>query len=267
LSVKVPEHLVQSATLLQFGDLRHGSTKRHFSQRDTCRTEEMRQLQMALGIPTTYPIVHGDQCHTSRVAFCRTEGPLPEDTDQDGRAWILETDGLVCQGAGVTLAVYSADCVPILLFDPQTSTIGAVHAGWRGSLGRIAVEAIRVMTEQAGSDPEDILAWLGPAAGPDYEVSVELADQFEDEFPEFPGKEFSWRKGRHLNLPVLNQLQLASAGLPLSHVSLSGWNTLRPDSPFYSYRRDGGPTGRIISSITLLRPEHQDGKGGGDWSE
>lgn len=267
MSVRIPELLAQSETLLQFGDLRHGSTKRHFSDRDSSRTDEMRRLQEVLGIPVTYPIVHGDQCHTSKVAFFEAEGSLPEDTDEDGRAWILETDALVCRGAGITIAVYSADCVPILLFDPGKATIGAVHAGWRGSLGRIAGETVRVMSEQAGCDPEDILAWIGPAAGADYEVSPEMADQFESEFEEFPVRDFPWKRGRNLNLPMLNQLQLAAAGVLFSHIGQSGINTLRPDAPYYSYRRDGGPTGRIITTATLLRPQDHDGKGGGDWSE
>jgi YfiH family protein len=156
----------------------------------------------------------------------------------------------------VTIVVYSADCVPILLYDPVRQVTGAVHAGWRGSLARIAQVAVETMVSKAGCDPEDILAWIGPAAGPGYEVSPELADEFRASFEEFPEREFGWITGRCLNLPVLNALQMAAAGVSLSHVHQSGIDTLDRDQPYYSYRRDGGPTGRIITSITMLDRDH-----------
>jgi YfiH family protein len=251
---------VQSPVLRQFAEIRHGSTKREFSSRETCRTEEARRFQSIAGIPTEYPIVHGDQCHTSTVAFIGLEAELPEDPDRDGRSWILETDGLVCARPGVTIAVYSADCVPILIYDPVKRVTAAIHAGWRGSLARISQVAVRRMVQDGGCDPEDLVAWIGPAAGPGYEVSPELADQFEEEFSEFPAFEFGWRNGRHVHLSVLNAIQMAAEGIPLSHVLQSGWDTLAPNSPFFSYRRDGGPTGRIMTSITILRVEDMAGR-------
>ena len=85
--------------------------------------------------------------------------------------------------AGVPLMVYYADCMPVLLCDPVRRVCAAVHSGWRGTVLRIAAEAVRRMGERYGSAPGDILAAIGPSAGPPrYEVSEEVAAQFEAAF-------------------------------------------------------------------------------------
>ena len=76
-----------------------------------------------------------------------------------------ECDALVTNTSGVVLAAFTADCTPILLHDPVTGAVGAVHAGWRGTVGDIVGNAVRAMTENFGSRPEDIRAAIGPNIG------------------------------------------------------------------------------------------------------
>jgi YfiH family protein len=238
--------LVQSPTLKYFEDLAHGSTTRHFSQREANRTAETRAFLELLGLEAGTPVVHGDQVHGNTVAVVRAES-MPHDPDADGRAWIPETDALITPDPDILLVVYSADCVPLLLWDPTAEIVGVVHAGWRGTLARITEKTLEAMVE-LGSDPLDVMAWIGPAAGPSYEVSPELAEQFAGEFGDFP-MEPPWMRGRHLNLPQINALQLAIRGVSPSQIMQSGFDTLTATDRFYSYRRDGGPTGRILTGI------------------
>lgn len=76
-----------------------------------------------------------------------------------------ECDGLVTNDPGTALVVFSADCTPILLHDPITGAVGAVHAGWRGTAADIAGNAVRTMCENFGSKPENIRAAIGPNIG------------------------------------------------------------------------------------------------------
>lgn len=77
----------------------------------------------------------------------------------------FEADGLVTDVAGITLVIFSADCIPILLFDPVKRVVGACHAGWRGTAGAIAAATVRAMEERYGSRPGDIRAAIGPGIG------------------------------------------------------------------------------------------------------
>src|SRR6266852_4515116 len=94
-----------------------------------------------------------------------------------------DCDALVTSGRDVFLAVSVADCVPIFLFDPETTTVAAVHSGWRGSKSQILRTAVATMIDQFGALSEHIIGYIGPSAGVCcYEVGDEVASQFEDKF-------------------------------------------------------------------------------------
>ncbi|HNB51468.1 MAG TPA: polyphenol oxidase family protein, partial [Anaerolineales bacterium] len=94
-----------------------------------------------------------------------------------------EADGLVTDQPGVTLFMRFADCVPVLLFDPQKKVIGMAHAGWRGTVGRVARNAVAKMQAQYGSRPQDILAGIGPSiCAEHYPVGEEGAAQVQEAF-------------------------------------------------------------------------------------
>lgn len=166
-------------------------------------------------------------------------------TVTDSGVW--EGDALVTATPGVLLAIGTADCYPLLLQDARAGVIGAAHAGWKGTLGRVGRETVRAMVA-LGASPEHIHAAVGPGiCGKRYGVGAELAGQFRDaglgEFvldrPAQP----------HLDLAGANRAALLDAGLSPANIWLSG--RCSTESDFYSYRRDAGVTGRMWAVIGL----------------
>jgi len=161
----------------------------------------------------------------------------------------LNTDALVTDTIGIFLVVTVADCVPIFLFDPVHHAIAAIHAGWRGTVQRIAEKTVRMMKTEFSTAPEDLLAYLGPSAGVCcYSVGNEVASQFEPHFV------FTDDQGKpHVDLKGANSSQLLNAGLIDAHLEVSSHCTIHESELFHSYRRDGEKSGRMMGVIGLVR--------------
>ncbi|ACO46964.1 peptidoglycan editing factor PgeF [Deinococcus deserti] len=159
-------------------------------------------------------------------------------------------DALVTDRSGVLLTIGTADCYPILFEDPHAGVIGAAHAGWKGTLGRIAAYTVQAMT-RLGAVPERLKVAVGPGiCGARYEVSPELAGQFQKAGL---GHAVVLNNGRvHLDLAAANLSVLREAGVPEGNVWLSGRCSTEED--FYSYRRDAGRTGRMWAVIGRRLP-------------
>jgi YfiH family protein len=161
-------------------------------------------------------------------------------------------DVLLCAERGVTLAMHTADCVPILLWDPRRRAVGAVHAGWRGTAAGVAAAAVAAMARAFGSAADDLRAALGPAIGPcHYEVDEPVAAAFAS----WPWAARVLRPGRPghwwLDLAAANRLTLMAAGVPAEHIWVSGLCTACRADLFFSHRRDG-VTGRMGAMIGLV---------------
>ncbi|WP_229783965.1 peptidoglycan editing factor PgeF [Deinococcus sedimenti] len=154
-------------------------------------------------------------------------------------------DALVTGEAGVLLAIGTADCYPLLLEDPEAGVLGAAHAGWKGTLGRIGARTVQAMTE-LGARPERIRAAVGPGiCAAAYPVGQGVGDAFrEADLGAFvqPGPD-----GPHLDLMGANRAVLLAAGVPEQQVWASGRCSTETD--FYSFRRDAGVTGRMWAVI------------------
>ncbi len=161
-----------------------------------------------------------------------------------------EADAVVSRVPGQAACVSVADCVPILIADPASGAVAAVHAGWRGTLARIAAEATRALARAAGARPEALLAAVGPSIGPCcYEVSPELAGRFREEF----GAEVVGSEERpHLDLWSANRRALLAAGLDPENIEILGLCTSCAPARFFSHRRDAGRTGRQVGFIAPL---------------
>lgn len=162
-----------------------------------------------------------------------------------------EADAAVTHTAGVVLAIQTADCLPILLCDRRGQTLGAVHAGWRG----VALGAIEACVNAMATDPQDLLAWIGPGIGPDaFEVGTDVLDAMLATSAastvdvhraafrpraEHPGK---W----WCDLPQLAALRLRALGVSAIHIDPAC--TMTDRARFYSHRRDR-VTGRMVSLI------------------
>ena len=156
-------------------------------------------------------------------------------------------DGLITNISGLFLAVTVADCLPILLYDPVTNSVGAVHSGWRGSKSQIVVKAIDAMRKEFGTKQRDVIAFVGPSAGVCcYEVGEEVAKDFNEQYVKrSPGK-----KG-HLDLQSFNRSLLLESGVQKMNIEVSGYCTICTPDLFHSYRRDGKDSGRMMGVIGL----------------
>lgn len=176
---------------------------------------------------------------------------------------------------GLLLAIQTADCVPILLVDPRKRAVAAIHAGWRGTLARITQKAVGALQREFASRPSDLLAAVGPSIGPCcYEVGAELVTQFTSQFADATeyfdeprtGDEpnpLQWLNMRppghqpppkqvYLDLRKANRSQLLAAGLRAGSISVSEFCTGCRKDLFFSYRKEGPRSGRLLSAIGIL---------------
>jgi polyphenol oxidase len=166
------------------------------------------------------------------------------------KAFLTETDAVITDLKGIYIAIKTADCQPILLFDQKRKVIAAVHAGWRGTVKCIALKAVKLMISEFNSDPADIIAGIGPSISPAvYEVGSEVWSQFDQQYLQ-PNGSLSGDK-RLLDLWKANQDQLKEAGVPANQIELAGLCTYSNPESFFSARRDGVKTGRMATGIML----------------
>ncbi|MCH7959331.1 MAG: polyphenol oxidase family protein [Candidatus Hydrogenedentes bacterium] len=181
------------------------------------------------------PLVDGvvllRQVHGTEVRIAETMSRTIVDGDI-ALSDLTEGDAIVTGTPGLPIAVRVADCVPILLFEPEKRVGAVVHAGWHGTFDGIVVETLRVLETRYGADPRRTHCLLGPSAGPCcYEVSKDLAKRFSD-------KDLVTH-GRHIDLWESNAIQLTQAKVPRSQIQISEICTIC-DEKFHSYRASGG---------------------------
>ncbi len=164
--------------------------------------------------------------------------------------YLLDTDAVITALHSICIAVKTADCVPVLLFDPKQKVIAAIHAGWRGTSQNIVVETIQKMGEEFGSSPADLIAGIGPSISPAvYEVGADVHSQFDSAFYRDTNPVIKEKK--LLNLWEANRQQLLRAGVPTGQIELAQICTLSDPERFFSARRDGAKTGRMGTGIML----------------
>jgi len=165
----------------------------------------------------------------------------------------IEADGIITNQPAIMIGVTVADCVPILLYDPDRKVIAAVHAGWQGTAATIVARAVKGMQTIFGTDPAAVKAAIGPCINRCcYQVDQPVKDGFKDQ-PELwlavsePDGTGAWR----LDLALANRMQLEDAGLSSLNIQTAGHCVCCQKDLFFSYRRDNGETGRQIGFIML----------------
>ncbi|HQQ93878.1 MAG TPA: peptidoglycan editing factor PgeF [Bacteroidia bacterium] len=155
-----------------------------------------------------------------------------------------EGDALVSRQKGQILAVSIADCYPVLLEDPVNRVVGAVHAGWRGTLGRIAANAVKAMNN-LGADVSQIRVAIGQGISQNrFEVGTDVLEKFIA-----AGFSEAHIRARTLDLAACNKQVLTDSGVPEENIWTMGRCTYEAD--FFSHRRDKGRTGRMWALIAL----------------
>jgi YfiH family protein len=177
------------------------------------------------------------QTHSTNVRWVNTFGEVPD------------TDAVITSEKGLCIAVKTADCIPVLVYDVRKRQIAAIHAGWRGTVGRLVEKTLRLM----GSKAEDLRAIIGPGISLEsFEVGDEVYEQFlQAGFPmQRLARKFSGTEGEkwHINLKDANRWLLEQNGV--QHIHVSDVDTMT--SPlYYSARRETINTGRIINGIMI----------------
>src|SRR5262249_28237333 len=235
-----------------------------FTEWDTRQTvqENREAFQSALAADNLRLVPLG-QFHSALVRFFRTSP-----------AQSCKGDASLTGEAGLLLAVQTADCVPILLVDPKKRAVAAIHAGWRGTLARIAEKTAGQMRMRFGSKPADLLAAVGPSIGGCcYEVGTELVSKFtsqfagaEEWFDELrTGDEpnpLQWLnmmppghqpppKGVRLDLGKVNRAQLLAAGLAEKNIYTSDLCTACHTDLFFTSRRERARAGRLVAEVGI----------------
>lgn len=158
-------------------------------------------------------------------------------------------DGLICNESGVPITVFGADCLPIIFLDPKKRVIATAHSGWKGTLKKIAQKCAYKMITDYNSNPEDIIAAIGPSVRVEnYEVNDELAAVFKREFGMCAVTEFSGKPHIDMQRCVMIQLQEIGVGTIVDSMFCTYDN---PDL-FFSHRRTGDRRGVMVGMIELV---------------
>jgi YfiH family protein len=183
-------------------------------------------------IPNFKTIVIPEQIHSVNVT--NFSANLIDNVER-----VPETDGIFTKDTNSLLTVITADCSPIIFVDKKAGIVGISHQGWRGSVKRLAQKMVKKIVE-AGGKKENILASIGPSIGPCcYDIDDERYYDFREEFDGFAGKIFHRYQGKlHLNLALLNYLQLKEVGLLTKNIDHFPFCTRCDKKRFFSFRRD-----------------------------
>lgn len=165
---------------------------------------------------------------------------------------VQRADALVTDEPGLLLTIMTADCYPLLFEDTEAGVVGAAHAGWRGTLGRVAAHTVDAMVD-LGARRSHVRAAVGPGICADrYEVSAEVAAAFADAGLGLAVRSVSGAV--HLDLLAANVAVLEEAGVSGERVWAAERCSTEPE--FFSYRQDGGRTGRMWAAIGLPEAFH-----------
>ena len=206
-------------------------------------------LSESLGIPLDW-FVFMHQTHSANIELVNN---MQKGSGAYSRNSAIEnTDALITNHKNICLVVQVADCVPVFLLDTTNSVIAAIHAGWRGTLKEIADLTVKRMMLEYKSNPDEIVACMGPSIGPcSYEVGNEVRQQF------------IWKRNYYsevfiqdgnrivLDLWKANKMQLLKVGLKEENIEISNICTYCNHDIFYSSRYDKGETGRFVAGIML----------------
>ena len=206
--------------------------------------ENRRLLSLELPVPNASRLVIPHQVHDSVVQV----------TDEEtlGHQELIEgVDALITRLPGVCIGVSTADCIPIIIYDPINHCAAAVHAGWRGTVKRIAEKTARQMYSFYRSDYGEMQVMIGPGISlKNFEVGQEVYDEFlQAGFPmeRIAAKYAKW----HIDLPLCNRLQLEQLGVRPENIRETGICTYDHSDDFFSARRLGIASGRIYTGVIL----------------
>lgn len=205
-----------------------------------------------LGLPFSH-LLMPHQTHHDKV--CKIDESFLSLSQSEREQRLDGIDALMTDLPDVCVSVSTADCIPVLLYDDVHHAVAAVHAGWRGTVSSIVRKTVERMKEVYHTDVNDVKAVIGPGISLDaFEVGDEVYDAFQS--AGFPMMQIAKRyvlseeKTKwHIDLWEANRWELLQSGVPFSHIHLSGICTYSHNDRFFSARRAGIHSGRILNGI------------------
>ena len=189
--------------------------------------------------------VHGKQVHV-----------LEDHETIPPQSFAVSADAIITRLQGRAIGILTADCIPIIVYDPNHHVVAVIHAGRMGTALKICSHTISKMQKHYGSVPKELTVGLGPGiCGSCYEVDEDCLEPFRRQYPEW--RQFVKPRGDdkfELDLLEANRQDGISAGLEPDNIVSSGHCTACEPERFFSYRRDG-TKGRILT-LAMLRPRH-----------
>ena len=224
-----------------------GDTKEHVAE---CRLE----LCEELGIEDNNLILPR-QTHGNKVICIDRE--FIEQSKEQQTELLYGIDAIITNLPQTCIGVSTADCIPILLYDDTKGVIAAIHAGWRGTVAKIAGECISTMQKRYNCQPSDIKAIIGPGISLE---SFEVGDEVYEEFANagFPMNEVAKRlpavngEKWHIDLWETNRIQMTECGIKTENIITAGICTYKHHTEFFSARRLGINSGRIFNGIMIV---------------
>ena len=222
----------------------HGFSTRHFGSiknRDRINEKNLKKFLNVLGVGRR-GVVFPKQVHGSNI--------LVVNDVQKGE--IVNADGLITQRKNIFLGVVTADCLPVIFYDPKSGAIGIAHAGYKGILKGILKEMVKKF-KKLRSYAEDILVAIGPSIGVCcYDVSLERVKMFEDKFKRI--KTYEKRDGKYfLDLKNIAKQTLISEGLSEKNIEVSDICTKDNVKDFFSFRREGREKfGEFVTVVGMI---------------
>jgi len=224
-------------------DTARGFTLSYSSSPDKNEVKENRRLlASAIGIEE-HELFLPSQVHRTRIVHVSRKTTKDE---------LMETDALITNERRICVAVMSADCVPILLFDRKNKVIAAVHAGWRGTVARILELTLQEMNAVYGTAGADIVAGIGPSVSQDsYEVGEEVVEAVINVFDKSHQLMIPQPNNKaKLDLWKANEFQLLDFGVNPTRIEVSNLCTVKNNTNFFSARK--GDAGRFAAGIMLV---------------
>ena len=213
--------------------------------------ENFRRMANALDVEED-SFVFSQQTHTTNVRKVTLEDKgkgLTRKLDYQ------DIDGLITNVPGLCLSTFYADCVPLYFVDPVKKAIGLSHSGWRGTVGKIGCVTVQKMQEEYGSNPENIIAAIGPSICQDcYEVSEDVIVEFQNHFDKKYWKDLYYKKenGKYqLNLWKANEIVLEEAGVLKEHIAVTNLCTCCNHETLFSHRASQGKRGNLAAFLAL----------------
>lgn len=235
--------MIYSNLLLKYPEVFHGFTGK---KEGDCRPTALKQKGVIIGnLLDLENLVLAEQVHGDKISQVK---------ELSGDKIIMGVDGLLTSRRGISLGIHTADCLPILFWEPAVKIIGAIHAGWKGTLLGISQKMIKEI-ENIGGKVENTVAAIGPHIGMCcYDVDEERALLFEKKFGKDQQIISNFNDGFHLDLAYVNFLQLVEMGLKRENLDVPPSCTFCNSGEFFSFRRSkqkGDEYGEMLAIIGL----------------